>query len=82
MYFIIIGALVLIAIFTDIMEVGSTFIGIIAGLVIALLISMIVEKTDPPVRPMDVYRGKTTLEITYRDGVAVDSTVVFKNLEE
>lgn len=27
---------------------------------------------------MDVYQGKTTLEITYKDGVAVDSTVVFK----
>ena len=27
---------------------------------------------------MDVYRGKTTLEITYRDSVAIDSTVVYK----
>lgn len=27
---------------------------------------------------LDVYQGKTTLEITYRDSVAVDSTVVFK----
>ena len=27
---------------------------------------------------MDVYQGKTTLEITYKDGVAVDSTVIFK----
>ena len=26
----------------------------------------------------DVYRGKTTLEITYRDSVAIDSTVVYK----
>ena len=29
-------------------------------------------------KPIDVYRGKTTLEITYRDSVAVDSTVVYK----
>ena len=28
---------------------------------------------------LDVYRGNTTLEITYRDSVAVDSVVVFKN---
>ena len=28
---------------------------------------------------MDVYQGKTTLEITYRDNIAVDSVVVFKN---
>lgn len=27
---------------------------------------------------LDVYRDKTTLEITYRDSVAVDSVVVFK----
>ena len=26
---------------------------------------------------LDVYRGKTTLEITYRDSVAVDSVVVY-----
>jgi hypothetical protein len=28
---------------------------------------------------MDVYRGKTTLEIIYKDGVPVDSVVVFKD---
>lgn len=27
---------------------------------------------------LEVYRGKTTLEITYRDSVAIDSTVVYK----
>lgn len=28
---------------------------------------------------MDVYQGKTTLEYTYRDGIAVDSVIVFKD---
>ena len=28
---------------------------------------------------LDVYQGKTTLEITYRDSIPVDSIVVFKN---
>ena len=28
---------------------------------------------------IDVYEGKTTLEITYKDGVPVDSTVVWKS---
>ena len=28
---------------------------------------------------LDVYRGKTTLEITYRDSIPVDSIVVFKD---
>ena len=31
---------------------------------------------------MDVYRGRTTLEITYKDGVAIDSVVVFKNSKQ
>lgn len=30
-------------------------------------------------RAIDVYRGKTTLEITYKDRVPIDSTVVWKN---
>lgn len=31
---------------------------------------------------IDVYRNKTTLEITYKDGIAIDSTVVFKDKEK
>ena len=27
---------------------------------------------------MDVYQGRTTLKVTYKDGVPVDSVVVFK----
>ena len=34
-------------------------------------------KKDTPTA-IDVYRGNTTLEITYRDSVAIDSTVVNK----
>lgn len=38
------------------------------------------ETKDTPSQPtaLDVYRGKTTLEITYRDSVTVDSVVVYK----
>ena len=31
---------------------------------------------------MDVYQGKTTLEVTYKDGIPVDSVVVFKDNEK
>jgi hypothetical protein len=31
---------------------------------------------------MDVYQGKTTLEITYKDSVVIDSVVVFKNTDK
>ena len=27
---------------------------------------------------IDVYKGKTTLEITYKDSIPIDSVVVFK----
>lgn len=36
----------------------------------------------PLPRAIDVYRGHTTLEITYRDSIAIDSVVVFRNIEE
>jgi type IV secretory pathway TrbD component len=37
-------------------------------------------KEDDPLTPtaLDVYRGRTTLQITYEDSVALDSIVVFK----
>lgn len=44
--------------------------------VISIVIFFIVINEPEPI---DVYRNKTTLEITYRDGVAVDSIVVYKN---
>lgn len=37
---------------------------------------------NPNPTAMDVYRGRTTLEITYKDGVPVDSVVVFKDKKE
>ena len=40
------------------------------------LILIIHYETNPTA--MDVYQGKTTLEITYKDNVATDSVVVFK----
>ena len=51
-------------------------IGMIAG-IIAIVVN---EREEEEITPtaLDVYRGKTTLEITYRDSVAVDSTVVYK----
>lgn len=30
-------------------------------------------------KPIDVYRGNTTLEITYKDNVPVDSVVIWKD---
>ena len=54
--------------------------GLLLGVVLTFisgLISFIIVDSQG-IKPLDVYRGKTTLEITYRDSVAVDSVVVFK----
>ena len=51
-------------------------------LVVSIILAFIVLITtlclkDNP-RAIDVYRGDTTLERTYRDGIPIDSTVVWK----
>lgn len=54
---------------------------ILGALTIVFTISGIVildNRYNSSIEPIDVYRGKTTLEITYRDSVAVDSVVVWK----
>ena len=43
-------------------------------LVFLLLLSYVYKP-----KAIDVYRGKTTLEITYKDRVPIDTTVVWKN---
>lgn len=50
---------------------------IILLLTLCIFVLFFVHSKTP--QAIDVYRGNTTLEITYKDGVAIDSTVVFKN---
>lgn len=51
-----------------------------AGILIGLLLIFKYTGEDKPTpTAIDVYRGNTTLEITYRDSVAIDSIVVFKD---
>ena len=45
---------------------------------VTIIIVIIIILSNQPTA-MHVYQDKTTLEITYKDGVAVDSIVVFKN---
>lgn len=47
-------------------------VGAITG--VFIYVSIVSDKPTA----IDVYRGKTTLEITYRDSVTVDSVVVYK----
>ena len=48
------------------------------GVIWVLLIIYLTILSEMPT-PMDVYQGNTTLEVTYKDGVPVDSNVVFKD---
>ena len=55
---------------------GAFFCGVIGAYLLSGGLMMYQESCKPTA--MDVYQGKTTLEITYKDGVPVDSIVVFK----
>ena len=58
---------------------AGVFIGAVIMILIVIeicLVEIITEKPTPSA--IDVYQGKTTLEYTIRDGVKVDSIVVFK----
>lgn len=61
-------------------EKSCAFFGMVTGIMtLCTIIIFGVILEEEPIRPIDVYRGRTTLEITYRDSVAVDSVVVWKN---
>ena len=54
----------------------SCFCAIMVGVMLTVVIIDYKHKDNPTA--LDVYEGKTTLEITYRDTIPVDSVVVFK----
>ncbi len=55
----------------------SNFIGFLLSVCIPVVLFLCIKIQIKPTA-LDVYRGKTTLEITYRDSIPVDSVVVFK----
>lgn len=56
---------------------GACGFSLIIG--IPLLIVGIVETSPKEPTALEVYQGKTTLEITYKDSVPIDTIVVFKD---
>ena len=54
--------------------------GVVGAYILSGAVIMLLNDSKPTA--MDVYQGKTTLETTYKDGVPVDSVVVFKNKEK
>lgn len=62
---------------------NSFVLGLILGIILMgftmnMLECVHEEGSLPQPTAMDVYRGRTTLEITYRDSIPIDSVVVFK----
>lgn len=51
---------------------------VVVSTIIFLVIIIIVCLEDKEPKALDVYQGRTTLEITYRNSIPVDSVVVFK----
>ena len=61
-------------------KVSEVCFEILKGSTIALsavCVCGIIKISSP--QAIDVYRGKTTLEITYKDSIPIDSVVVFKD---
>ena len=61
-------------------------ISIILLIILSFIAGMIYRDIDQernPANPtaMDVYKGETSLRITYQDSIPVDSCVVFKDFE-
>lgn len=55
---------------------GAYISELIIGAILMGVLLTISSKNAPTA--IDVYRGKTTLEITYRDSISIDSVVVYK----
>ena len=76
---LILLAMGLICLFND--ESGwAFFLCFIGTYILSGGIMMYQESCKPTA--MDVYQGKTTLQITYKDSIPVDSVVVFKDKEK
>lgn len=67
-------------------SIGALFCGleednkpvIVYTLIIIIVIAIQIGLIASEPSALDVYRGKTTLEITYKDSIPIDSVVVFK----
>jgi hypothetical protein len=63
--------------FDDTSNFPSAFIGGTIGVIIPLMLLIYFIGTTPTA--LHVYQGRTTLEITYKDSIPIDSVVVFKD---
>ena len=74
---IIVSTTIIISILSD-SDIRILVTLIVFGIGEFLIIISLSEHYNNP-SAIDVYKGNTTLEITYRDGVPIDSVVIFKD---
>ena len=80
-YILIIGIIILMISIIALCYKETRYAAYGLGIVGSYMISgaiMYLGSIDNSPTAMDVYQGKTTLEYTYRNGIVVDSVVVFK----
>lgn len=77
---LIVISIVLIILSFILIEDGDELLVVICVAFGTLILTATIMESSNQDKPtaIDVYRGKTTLKITYVDSVAVDSVVVFK----
>lgn len=74
---VVFALMIVIAMFCNISNNSYGASTITVGVILLLsAILSVIDKTKPTA--IDVYRNKTTIEVTYRNGVAIDSVVIFK----
>lgn len=56
----------------------GVFEGIVSLVLVLCVFNLCMSDSSKNPSAIDVYRGRTSLEVTYLDGAPVDSTVVFK----
>ena len=59
-------------------DVGLLRSSCTGGCLLLIIILFVAVEIDNKPTALDVYQGKTTLEITYKDSIPIDSVVVFK----
>lgn len=59
-------------------NIENIYIGFIIIVSFALSNGFLISYFNEIPKAIDVYKGNTTLEITYKDSIPIDSVVVFK----
>lgn len=60
---------------------GTTVFAFASFLILVIIVLISIFKINHSPKAIDVYRGNTTLEVTYRDSIPIDTTVIFKQRE-